>query len=383
MSATSFSSQRRALVLGAATLLAVRGHAQSTSPSVIRVAQSAALTGLQAEVGLAFNEGAKAAFEQVNGAGGVHGRKIEFVSADDGYDAQKTVENTRRFLADSGGPLVLFGYTGTPMTSAVIPVLDEANIVLFAPISGSDGLQSKGHPNIFFLRGTYSDEIKKIVQHFVTIGLRKVAVFYQDDGFGKGGLGIAKELMASHKLPPPLEVPYDPKSDDLLPAAKMITDGAPQAVIHIASARFSGKLLNALGDRRNFLSHYGVSIISVPDLIREAGARAHAFVIAQRVPNPDGVTSIATAFRRDMSALWKDKARLSYPAMEGYVAARVLIHALQLAGPQPTRAGMRAVFERIGEYDLGPMWVSYGPKKQRGAKFVDLAMVRSDQSMVR
>jgi ABC-type branched-subunit amino acid transport system substrate-binding protein len=364
-------------------LFATHAYAQVDTRAAIRVAQSAALSGLQAEVGIAFNEGAKAAFEEANRAGGVHGRKIEFVSADDGYDAQKAVENTRRFLGDGAGPLVLFGYTGTPATSAVIPLLDEANIVLFAPITGSDGLQAKGHPNIFFLRGTYSDEIRKIIQHLATIGLTRVAVFYQDDGFGKGGLAIAKQLMESLKLPAPLEVPYDPRSDDLQPAAKKITEAAPQAVIHLASARFSGKLLNALGLRTQAIFNYGVSIISAPDLIREAGSRAHGFVIAQRVPNPLGVTSVATSFRRDMQAQGLDSTRLTYPAMEGYLAAKVLIHALRDAGPAPTRASVRAALGRIKDYEMGPMHLSYAGGQNRGARFVDLALVRSDLTMVR
>lgn len=361
---------------------------QARAPSRWRIAQSAALSGPQAEVGLAFNAGASAAFEAANAAGGIHGRLIEFVSADDGYDANKAVQNTTQFLAGGEELLALFGYTGTASTKAVMPLTKTAGVVLFAPISGSDALQTDNQSHVFFVRGTYSDEITKILLHLTTIGCQRIGVFYQDDGFGQGALALVKEYASQHKLPAPRPVPYNPQSPDIPAAAKALQDGQIQAVVHLSSAQYSGKLLKELDlsvASRGRSYHYGVSIINAKDLMREAGKAANGFVIAKRVPDPGGATPIAADFRRAMQALRSNSKDdlSSAAAMEGYMAARLLIKAMQNAGPKIDRAALRTAVEGLGRQEIGPFTLAYGPGKHRGSPFVDLVMVRGDLTFAR
>jgi branched-chain amino acid transport system substrate-binding protein len=370
-------------------------HAQGTpvqkgrGSNTLRVAQSAALSGPQAEVGIAFNTGAKAAFAAVNAAGGVHGRLIDFVSLDDGYDPNRAVQNTRQFLSEGEAPVALFGYTGTGSTKAVAPLAKEAGAVLFAPISGSDALQADSQPHVFFVRGTYSDEIGRILQHLTTIGLRSLGVFYQNDGFGQGALALVKDYASRHKLPQPTAVAYDPQSPDIRAAAKALQEGRIQAVLHLSSAQYSARLLKELdlagvaGNGR--LYHYGVSIISARNLVSDAGRSAHGFVIAKRVPDPAGPTPIASDFRRAMQAIGsngKDDLA-SAAAMEGYLSARLLVKALQNAGPKIDRSALRNALEGLGRQEIGPFTLTYGPGKHRGSPFVDLVMVRGDLTVAR
>lgn len=364
---------------------AQKGRASNT----LRVAQSAALSGPQAEVGIAFNTGAKAAFAAANGAGGVHGRQIEFVSLDDGYDPNRAVQNTRQFLSDGEAPVALFGYTGTGSTKAVAPLAREAGAVLFAPISGSDALQTDSQPQVFFVRGTYSDEIRKILQHLTTIGSHGLGVFYQNDGFGQGALALVKEYASQHKLPQPAAVAYDPQSPDIRAAAKALQEARIQAVLHLSSAQYSAQLIKELdlagvaGNGR--LYHYGVSIISARNLVREAGKSAHGFVIANRVPDPAGPTGIASEFRRAMQAIGSNGKEdlTSAAAMEGYISARLLVKAMHNAGPKIDRAALRNALEGLGRQEIGPFTLTYGPGKHRGSSFVDLVMVRGDLTVAR
>ncbi len=371
-------------------------HAQSSpapkagTPSRLRIAQSAALSGPQADVGLAFNIGAKAAFAATNAAGGIHGRPIEFISADDGYDANKAVQNTTQLLSGSEAPLALFGYTGTACTKAVMPLAKASGVMLFAPVSSNDILQSENQPQVFFVRGTHSDEITKILTHLTTIGSQRIAVFYPNDDFGRGKLAVVNAFASEHKLPTPKAVPCDPQSPDFPSAAKALLQGDPQAVVHLTSSQHSGKLLKELngsgkgGPGR--LLHYGLSSISAADLVREANSAVHGFVIAKRVPNPRGSTAIATDFRRALKALQpssKDDFSSSGFAMEGYVAARLLMKAMQNAGPKIDRAALRNAAEGLGRQEIGPFTLTYGPGKHRGSSFVELAMVREDLTIVR
>lgn len=372
-------------------------HAQSPSapkaaaPGRWCIAQSAALSGPQAEMGLAFDAGAKAAFEAVNAAGGIHGKPIEFVSVDDGYDANKAVQNTTQLLSGSEAPLALFGYTGTACTKAVTPLAKMAGVMLFAPITSSDILQAENQPHVFFVRGTHSDEIAKILQHLSTIGSQRVGVFYPGDDFGQGKLALVKEFASQKKLPAPKAVPCDPQSPNIPAAAKALLQGGDlQAVVHLTSSQHSGRLLKELGSSGaaglGKLHHYGISNINAVDLVREAGRAAYGFVIAKRTPNPAGSTPIAADFRRAMQALQpkgKDDLSSSGAAMEGYMAARVLMKAMQNAGPKMDRAALRNATEALGRQEIGPFTLTYGPGKHRGSSFVDLAMVRDDLTVAR
>jgi branched-chain amino acid transport system substrate-binding protein len=372
-------------------------HAQSSSapkagtPNRLRIVQSAALSGPQAEIGLAFNIGAKAAFAAANAAGGIHGRLIEFISADDGYDANKAVQNTTQLLSGSEAPLALFGYTGTACTKAVMPLAKVAGVMLFAPVSSNDILQSENQPQVFFVRGTHSDEITKILTHLTTIGSQRIGVFYPNDDFGQGKLALVNAFASQHKLPTPKAVPCDPQSPDFASAAKaLVQGGPPQAVVHLTSSQYSGRLLKELNGSgaagAGRLHHYGISSISAADLVREANRAAHGFVIAKRVPNPSGSTAIAADFRHALQALQpssKNEFSSSGSAMEGYVAARLLMKAMQNAGPKIDRAALRNAAEGLGRQEIGPFTLTYGPGKHRGSPFVDLAMVREDLTVLR
>jgi len=372
-------------------------HAQSSpaakagTPSRLRIVQSAALSGPQAEVGLAFNIGAKAAFAAANAAGGIHGRLIEFISADDGYDANKAVQNTTQLLSGSETPLALFGYTGTACTKAVMPLAKTAGVVLFAPVSSNDILQSENQSQAFFVRGTHSDEITKIIKHLTSIGSQRIGVFYPNDDFGQGKLALIKEFSSQYRLPTPIAVPCDPQSPDIPAAAKALQqDGQLQAVLHLTSSQYSGRLLKELngsgGAGQSRLHHYGISSISAAGLVLEAKGAAHGFVIAKRVPSPSGSTAIAADFRRAMQALRpssKDEFSSSSSAMEGYIAARLLIKAMEHAGLKIDRAALRKAAEGLGHQEFGPFTLTYGPGRHRGSSFVDLAMVRDDGTIAR
>lgn len=235
----------------------------------------------------------------------------------------------------------------------------------------------------------YSDEIAKILQHLTTIGSQRIGVFYQNDGFGQGALALVKDYAAQYKLPAPKAVPYDPQAPDMPAAAKALQEGHLQAVLHLSSAKYSAKLLKELdlspvaGGGRVY--HYGVSIISARDLVREAGKSAHGFVIAKRVPDPAGSTPVAAEFRRTMQALAPDNKDdlSSAAAMEGYLAARLLMKAMQNAGPKIDRAALRNALEGLGRQEIGPFILAYGPGKHRGSSFVDLVMVRGDLTTAR
>ena len=190
---------RKFWVIPAAFLLAAF-HITASSADVgytdseIRIGQFAAQTGPAAELGKRLQLGIQAHFTAVNAAGGINGRKLLLVSRDDGYEPEKAVLAVKA-LIEEDKVFALIGSVGTPTTLAAVPAINAAGIPLIGPFTGAQALREPFNRNIFHVRASYFDETERIVQHLSTVGIKKIAVFYQNDSYGKAGLeGVTRAL---------------------------------------------------------------------------------------------------------------------------------------------------------------------------------------------
>lgn len=133
---------------------------------------------------------------------GIAGRKIKLVSLDDGYDTSKALKNTRR-LVEQDKVFAIFGQFGTGITQSSLPLTTAAGIPLFAPYTGADALRDNANRYLFHIRASYGQEMEKMVEQLVGIGIRDIAVVYQNDSFGKAGLlGAASHGIAIAQVMP-------------------------------------------------------------------------------------------------------------------------------------------------------------------------------------
>jgi ABC-type branched-subunit amino acid transport system substrate-binding protein len=146
----------------------------------ILLGQSVALSGPAAQLGIQMRNGVKAYLDHVNERGGVHGRKIELITLDDGYEPSRTVPNTKK-LIEENKVFALIGYVGTPTSVPAIPVFTAAKVPFFGPFTGAEALRVPFNRYIFHVRASYYDETDKIVEQVLSIGGKSIAVFYQDD----------------------------------------------------------------------------------------------------------------------------------------------------------------------------------------------------------
>ena len=233
MSPTSVSAKlSRRRVLGALAALPLAGqlpaHADESGP--IRIAQSIALSGPLGELGQAMHQGAKACFAAVNTKGGVHGRAIELTVADDGYDVKRALANVNGFMEDRGN-FALFNCMGTPMIEAMLPHVIESDMPFFAPFSGALSVRPKNVRTVFNIRASYADEAEQLVQHLATIGIKRIAIAYQNNSFGKEVFTATQQAMAKHKLEAIMVATVENNSSDAAAAAKKIAQSEPEAVL--------------------------------------------------------------------------------------------------------------------------------------------------------
>src|SRR5262249_16378065 len=151
---------------------------------------SAAFKGPSRGLGIELYRGAMACFAEVNATGGVHGRKIRIQAYDDGYQPGPAVANTVRLIRDDK-VFLLFGYVGTPTVTRVLPLLkrfDDRSVYLFCPFTGAEPQRRPPYDAyVFNLRASYGQETAGLVNHFVAVGRKRIAVFYQIDAYGRSG----------------------------------------------------------------------------------------------------------------------------------------------------------------------------------------------------
>ena len=156
--------------------------------SEIVLGTSAAFSGPSRGLGIELFRGASAYFEHVNRNGGVRGRRIVLRTYDDGYQPDPSVQNTMTLMLEDE-VFALFGYVGTPTVTRVLPMLkkfQERQVYLFFPFTGAQPQREPPYgPFAFNLRASYRQETAGLVQNFVGIGRKRIAVFYQADAYGR------------------------------------------------------------------------------------------------------------------------------------------------------------------------------------------------------
>jgi ABC-type branched-subunit amino acid transport system substrate-binding protein len=367
------------------SLLALSGVATSVfaqNDSKITLGQSAPFSGPSAELGLRFNEGAQLYFDAINAKGGVHGRQIELRKADDGYEPERTAANTRKFISD--GVLALFGYIGTPTTLAALPIASAAKVPLIAPFTGAAGLREPFNRYIIHVRASYDDETQAIVRHCASLGQTSLAVFFQNDAYGKAGLnGVSTALQHLGKKPVALGT-VERNSVDVQQAVSTILAAKPHAIVQISSYSASAAFIRAARAAGFTGTFYNVSFVGTQALSQALGTAARGVVISQVMPFPFSPKSpIASEYLAAIKAANKQDLAPNYSGIEGFVAAKVLVEALQRAGRTLTSETLINAFDSIQKFNMGSFMVDFGAQKHMGSQFVEMTILTDNGGVIR
>lgn len=344
------------------------------TPETISIGQSVVLSGPLAENGMQYSKGINLYLAQVNSKGGVYGRKIELVTLDDGYDPKRAEENTRKLIAEKQ-VFALFGYAGTGTSLASLPLAEKSQLPFIAPYTGADALRAKPSPVLFHLRASYGDEMEKIVEQQTTVGIRNIAIAYQNDSFGKAALRGFEEAMARRNLKPAAVAAIDPATLDAKPTVAELSKAAPAAVVLATAGKASSAVVKEFLKVRPRPQFFGLSAVSVSQLRADLQEDVSGIVVAQVVPSP-----WSTRFgivRQYREALGSKAEEAHHASLEGYIAARVLVEAIRRAGKDLTRSKFLSALESIRRLDLGEYLIDFGNARHVGSTYVDLSILRT------
>ncbi len=364
------------LIAMAAALLGMPAHAEDgITKDQILIGQAAGFSGSVAGAVKEQKAGAMAYIDGVNAAGGVHGRKVVLESLDDGFDFKKTPEVTRQLIEDKK-VFALFLFRGTPNTEAAYPVAAKAKVPLIAPSTGAQSMYSPPRKYLFPVRASYHSETTAIVNHLVSLGIKKIAVFHDDGSFGLDVLAGVQNALKEKKMTPSSVASYPRGTLKIEPAVKTIATDDPQAVVMAAAVDSAPAFIAQMKAQSKNPMFFTLSNLSANSFVKALGTNVNGVVISQVSPYPFAVTTpISSEFLKAIKG--KDMVP-SYASIEGFIAAKVLVEGLRRAGPQPTREKLIKGLESMARVDLGGISVHYGPEDRSGTTYVDLTVLGKD-----
>ena len=350
--------------------------AQAQSEDKIILGQSAAFSGPAAQLGIQFYQGAKVYFDQVNGQGGVGKRFIEIRNLDDGYEPDRCAENTRKLIGED--VFALFGYVGTPTSLAALPQATKAKIPFIAPFTGAMSLRDPFNRYAFHLRASYADETALMVKQLTTLNLNRIAVFYQNDAYGKAGLDGATQALNSYGLKTVSQATVERNSVDVSAAVKQLVAASPQAVVMVSAYKSCAAFIREARKAGYGGVFYNVFFVGTQALADELGKDGAGVVVSQVVPSPYNVSRpIAREFVEAIKTAGGN-VKANFSSMEGYLAARLFVEGLKKAGPKASRDSLITGLESIGSQSFGGFSVSLSPTSHVASSFVELSLLTGD-----
>lgn len=371
---------KRILLAALAATVSAIACAQGITDTTITLGQGAAFTGPAQELGIQMRDGALAYFNHVNANGGINGRKIVLKTADDGYEPAGAVAATKK-LIEQDKVFALFGYVGTPTFNAAAPILTEAKVPLVAAFTGAESLRDPLNRYVFNVRASYYDETEQIVQHLTAMSVNKIAVFYQNDAYGKTGLEGVTRALKRRNMPIVGTATVERNTIDVAKAVDEMRKVQPQAIVMVSAYKSCAAFIKEMKRAGMNPSFWNVSFVGSKALAAELGKEGRGVQISQVVPFPwDSSIPVVKEYRQLIAA---ERREPNFSSLEGFISAKVMVEGLRRAGRKLDREGLVRALESMREYDVGGFKISYSPTDHRGSRFVDLTIISKDQRFVR
>ena len=358
------------------------GETPGVTADRIRFGQSAALSGPAAALGQGMRAGIEAAFAEVNRGGGIHGRRLELLSLDDGYEPEAALANVRRLLAEEE-VFAVIGPVGTPTSRAAEPVAAEAGAPYIGPFTGAEFLRDPElAPTAVNVRASYYQETEEMVERLTRdLGISRIGVLYQDDSYGNAGLTGVERALSARGLQTAGRASYRRNTTAIKAALLALRRAEPEAVVIIGAYRPVGAFVRWA--RRIGFSPVlvNISFVGSDALLEELGREGEGVLVTQVVPFPEDDSLALVRRYREALRQQDEDARPSFVSLEGYIVGRLTAEVLERNGAETTRAGFLETLATIDRLDLGGFTLAYGAGDTQGSDQVFLTRIEADGTL--
>ncbi len=330
----------------------------------IVVGSSLPKTGIIKSWGESVISGANSYFKFVNDTKLLGDERIKFLTYDDKYEPELTIDNTEK-LINTDKVFALFGFVGTPTVKAILPILQDSKIPFFASFTGASFLRNEENNNFINLRNSYGQEIEKLVYYLNNKkGLKRIAVFYQNDDYGEEGYVALLKSLKSRNLPLISEGSYKRNTLSITHAFNEIKDAKPEAIIMIGAYQSNALFIKKAKENKNFKNTIfcNISFGDANAMVKELHkykVDTKNLIFSQVVPS---YTDTSLPVVNEYQALMKKyypNTKLGFISFEAFLGAKVLVSAISRIKGKKTREKLISALESTPQSVLEGININY------------------------
>jgi ABC-type branched-subunit amino acid transport system substrate-binding protein len=331
-------------VLAAQSAFAQKKYDTGASDTEIKIGNIEAYSGPASAYGM-IGKTEDAYFKMINDEGGVNGRKINFVTYDDGYSPPKTVEQTRK-LIESDEVFLIFNALGTPTQSAVQKYQNTKKVPqLFVATGASKWNDPKEFPWTMGFQPSYRVEARIFAKYILKNKPdAKVALFYQNDDFGKDYVAGIKDIFGDKASQLIIaEESYETSEPSIDSHIVKLKGTGADVLVNISTPKFAAQTIKKMAELQWKPMHLMTDVsISIGAVMKPAGLDASEGVLSAgylkdasdpQWKNDDGMKKFMAFADKYMPGVNISDANTVY----GYAAAQTMVQVLKQAGDNLTR----------------------------------------------
>ena len=323
------------------------GLAQGVTDTEIRFGIVVPLSGAFEAVGRQMKIGIDTAFNRANDAGGIGGRMLRLIPADDESDPAKTPGAMER-LYEQEKVFGFIGNVGTVTAAAAIPFALEHRVLFFGAFTGAQVLRNDPPDRyVFNYRASSTEEIQAIVQHLLKASRlqpKQIAVFSAQDAYGDDDFAGVTKAIRMHGLDPSgmVRLSFSRNTLNVDEAIKQLRSVRPaklvKAVILFAPYRTAAKFIEGTRDLYPgmiYANLAGVGTNMLADELTLLGPRfTRNVIVTEVVPPVAGYSNAAQEYKGALAKYFPGEKPASV-SLEAYIAANLLIEAMKRVDPPP------------------------------------------------
>ncbi len=338
------------------------------------------LTGPVAIWGVGIVNGARMRFEEINAAGGVHGRQIRFIVEDSNYQIPRAIAAANK-LINRDNIFAMLMAVGTQTNIAVLEQPFSTDVPNLFPASGARAMVTPFNKLMFSQMGLYYEEIRAGVKYFVEeMGKTTPCIIYHDTEYGQEILDAVYDQTAEMGLTVAAESAHKPTDVEFTAAVLRLKNAGCDLVMVGLVHRDTILVL----ETARKIGWEGVAWVGneaaygqvIADQKSGSGEGYYAFVPIALVYEDDDLSPEVRAWYESYQERYGEPPGL--PSMVGYRGADLTVRALEVAGRDLTREGMIAALESLTEYtDMFGNRLTFGPDDHKGVDSSTLSQVRN------
>lgn len=288
----------------------------------------------------------------MNANGGINGRKVVWSAQNDSYNPQQAVAAVKE-LVDRDDVFAIVGTLGTTNTLAILPFLKQRGVPLLGPLGSHPDINEPKDRNVFPMSPMGPAHGRSLAQ-FANEDLKakKIAVFYQDDQYGKELLEGTKKYAAANGMTIVGEATYEPSDVDVSAQVLALSKTHPDAVLMAVIPKQGALFLRAaqrIGFKAAFLAP---EVMADPVSLQLAGGAINglymnAYVALQSMDTP------AVKQAKEILAKYAPQTPAGYWAFAGMAGAKMFYIAAQKVGKDLTREKLIAQLNSMGKFSTG------------------------------